>query len=188
MFSHHITPRSAYCHGFLTCAGVHFNSLRGQRRTRASKAFMVLKPWMTWSGPFAVTQSASSCEVKSRNAMVLCSELSSCGASFGITLEGTERSSHGPCLLFLVTAIGARKHWPSCVEPFSRKAARKTRQAARALVSASVAETIYTFFLNYEQYIILLTICFFAGMAWRHHRLISRCAATIRMREQRQSG
>lgn len=35
-------------------------------------------------------------------------------------------------------------------------------------------ETIYTFFLNYEQYIILLTICFFAGMAWRHHRLISR--------------
>ena len=35
-------------------------------------------------------------------------------------------------------------------------------------------ETICTFFLNYEQYIILLTICFFAGMAWRHHRLISR--------------
>jgi hypothetical protein len=35
-------------------------------------------------------------------------------------------------------------------------------------------ETIYTIFLNYEQYIILLTICFFAGMAWRHHRLISR--------------
>ena len=35
-------------------------------------------------------------------------------------------------------------------------------------------ETIYTFFLNYEQYIILPTICFFAGMAWRHHRLISR--------------
>ena len=28
--------------------------------------------------------------------------------------------------------------------------------------------------LNYEQYIILLTMCFFAGMAWRHHRLISR--------------
>ena len=50
-------------------------------------------------------------------------ELSSCGASFGITLEGTERSSHGPCLLFPVTAFGARKHWPSCVEPFSRKAA-----------------------------------------------------------------
>ena len=38
----------------------------------------------------------------------------------------------------------------------------------------SAMETIYTFFLNYEQYIILLTICFFAGMAWRHHRLISR--------------
>jgi len=38
-------------------------------------------------------------------------------------------------------------------------------------------ETIYTFFLNYEQYIILLTICFFAGMAWRHHRLISRSAS-----------
>ena len=37
-----------------------------------------------------------------------------------------------------------------------------------------MAETIYTFFLNYEQYIILLIICFFAGMAWRHHRLISR--------------
>ena len=35
-------------------------------------------------------------------------------------------------------------------------------------------ETICTFFLSYEQYIILLTICFFAGMAWRHHRLISR--------------
>ena len=35
-------------------------------------------------------------------------------------------------------------------------------------------ETIFTFFLNYEQCIILLTICFFAGMAWRHHRLISR--------------
>src|SRR6476661_5739419 len=35
-------------------------------------------------------------------------------------------------------------------------------------------ETICTFFLNYQQYIILLTICFFAGMAWRHHRLISR--------------
>ena len=35
-------------------------------------------------------------------------------------------------------------------------------------------EAICTFFLNYEQYIILLTICFFAGMAWRHHRLISR--------------
>ena len=35
-------------------------------------------------------------------------------------------------------------------------------------------ETICTFFLNYEQYIILLTICFFAGMGWRHHRLISR--------------
>ncbi len=35
-------------------------------------------------------------------------------------------------------------------------------------------ETICTFFLNYEQYIILITICFFAGMAWRHHRLISR--------------
>ena len=35
-------------------------------------------------------------------------------------------------------------------------------------------ETICTFFLNYEQYIILLTMCFFAGMAWRHHRLISR--------------
>src|SRR3954463_2339346 len=34
-------------------------------------------------------------------------------------------------------------------------------------------ETICPFFLNYEQYIILLTICFFAGMAWRHHRLIS---------------
>ena len=38
----------------------------------------------------------------------------------------------------------------------------------------STMETIYTFFLNYEQYIILLIICFFAGMAWRHHRLISR--------------
>ena len=38
----------------------------------------------------------------------------------------------------------------------------------------SAMETIYTFFLNYEQYIILLTVCFFAGMAWRHHRLISR--------------
>jgi hypothetical protein len=38
----------------------------------------------------------------------------------------------------------------------------------------SAMETIHTFFLNYEQYIILLTICFFAGMAWRHHRLISR--------------
>jgi hypothetical protein len=38
----------------------------------------------------------------------------------------------------------------------------------------STMETIYTFFLNYEQYIILLTICFFAGMAWRHHPLISR--------------
>ena len=38
----------------------------------------------------------------------------------------------------------------------------------------SAMETIYTFFLNYEQYIILLTICFFAGSAWRHHRLISR--------------
>ena len=37
----------------------------------------------------------------------------------------------------------------------------------------SAMETIHTFFLNYEQYIILLTICFFAGMAWRHHRLIS---------------
>src|SRR6185295_11089159 len=35
-------------------------------------------------------------------------------------------------------------------------------------------ETICTFFLNYQQYVILLTICFFAGMAWRHHRLISR--------------
>src|SRR5262245_5991526 len=35
-------------------------------------------------------------------------------------------------------------------------------------------ETICTFFVNYEQYIILLTICFFAGVAWRHHRLISR--------------
>src|SRR5215510_5882812 len=35
-------------------------------------------------------------------------------------------------------------------------------------------ETIGTFFLNYEQYIILLTIYFFAGVAWRHHRLISR--------------
>jgi hypothetical protein len=34
-------------------------------------------------------------------------------------------------------------------------------------------ETICTFFLNYQQYIIA-TICFFAGMAWRHHRLISR--------------
>ena len=40
--------------------------------------------------------------------------------------------------------------------------------------TGSAMETIYTFFLNYEQYIILLTICFFAGMAWRHHRLISR--------------
>jgi hypothetical protein len=38
----------------------------------------------------------------------------------------------------------------------------------------SAMETIHTFFLNYEQYIILLTICFFAGTAWRHHRLISR--------------
>jgi hypothetical protein len=35
-------------------------------------------------------------------------------------------------------------------------------------------ETIFTFFLNYEQYIILFTLFFFAGMAWRHHRLISR--------------
>src|SRR4051812_29443658 len=35
-------------------------------------------------------------------------------------------------------------------------------------------ETICTFFLNYQQYIILFTMCFFAGMAWRHHRLISR--------------
>jgi len=35
-------------------------------------------------------------------------------------------------------------------------------------------KTIFTFFLNYEQHIILFTICFFAGMAWRHHRLISR--------------
>jgi hypothetical protein len=34
--------------------------------------------------------------------------------------------------------------------------------------------TISTFFLNYEQSIILLMICFIAGMAWRHHRLISR--------------
>ena len=33
-------------------------------------------------------------------------------------------------------------------------------------------ETICTFFLNYEQYIILLTMCFFAGMAWRHHRVV----------------
>ena len=49
-------------------------------------------------------------------------------------------------------------------------------------------ETIYTFFLNYEQYIILLTICFFAGMAWRHHRLISRLfiiAATCLWRDLR---
>ena len=28
-------------------------------------------------------------------------------------------------------------------------------------------ETIFTFFLNYEQYIVLFTICFFAGMAWQ---------------------
>jgi hypothetical protein len=39
-------------------------------------------------------------------------------------------------------------------------------------------ETICTFFVNYEQYIILLTICFLAGMAWRHHRLISRLFIT----------
>ena len=36
-------------------------------------------------------------------------------------------------------------------------------------------ETIYTFFLNYEQYIILLTICFFAGMASPHQPLVHHC-------------
>src|SRR5258708_16077070 len=39
-------------------------------------------------------------------------------------------------------------------------------------------EKICTFLVNYEHYIILLTICFLAGMAWRHHRLISRLFIT----------
>ena len=102
--------------------------------------------------------------------MVLCSELSSCGASFGITLEGTEQQFARP--LSFVSSYGNRSEEALAELRGTFFKESDTRQAARALVSASVAETIYTFFLNYEQYIILLTIWFFAGMAWRHHRLI----------------
>src|SRR5262245_22516905 len=57
----------------------------------------------------------------------------------------------------------------------SNKSLAQMNKSGDAVCGMGLAmQTIRTFFLNYEQYIILLTICFFAGTAWRHHRLISR--------------
>ena len=96
-------------------------SIEGTTPDEGSKASTASKPWMICSSPFAMNQSTSSYEVKSRDVMGSCWELSRCGASFGITPKGTERSSQGPCLLFQVMAIGASRHWPSCVPSFPGK-------------------------------------------------------------------
>ena len=79
------------------------------------------KPWMICCSPSAINRSTSSCEVKSPAAMVWCSERSRCGASSGITPRVIGRSSPGPPLLFPVAAIGASRHWPSCVPSFPGK-------------------------------------------------------------------